>query len=412
MVSQSNQPAIELIGLTKVFRDFWMRQRVAAVRELSLTVQHGEIFGLLGPNGSGKTTTIKMILGLLYPSRGRVWIYGKSPSDVQVKSRIGFLPEETYLYRFLNAYETLDYYGRIFKIARRERRHRIETLLEMVGLTAGARRPIGEYSKGMARRIGLAQALINDPDLLILDEPTTGMDPIGSRQIKDLIVELGRRGKTILLSSHLLADCEDVCDRVSILYGGKVRAEGDVKHLLAKEELTQIVSERLEEDTVGAITALIERMEHKKVLQVGSPSDKLESLFLRIVEQARAERVETAGALGGGKIADFLTASRPSEGAGLIEQLMDTSREDAGEAVPVGAVPVRVPEAPKPDAAMLEQLVRQGDSDDGAVPPPPGQKTAGGSDKAGKTTPAEPADHSVIDDLVRRATDEEKSSDA
>jgi ABC-2 type transport system ATP-binding protein len=403
MVSHSNVTAIELIGLTKVFRDFWMRQRVAAVRDISLNIRHGEIFGLLGPNGSGKTTTIKMILGLLYPSKGRIWIYGKPPSDVQVKHRIGFLPEETYLYRFLNAHETLDYYGRIFKIPRRERRQRIEMLLEMVGLTAGARRPIGEYSKGMARRIGLAQALINDPDLLILDEPTTGMDPIGSRQIKDLIVELGRRGKTILLSSHLLADVEDVCDRVSILYGGKVRAEGDVKHMLAKEEMTQIISERLDDQTIRAVTSLIERMENKKVLQVGSPSDKLESLFLRIVEQARADKVETAGAIGGGRIADFLAAERPAEGDGLIEQLMDQSEQEAR--TPVAEVPAEPVAAPaKPDQAVLEQLVASVEPD--KEEPPAGRPDAPKRD----SKPA--ADRSVIDGLVRRGSDEEKSSDA
>ncbi len=404
MVSPSSVTAIELIGLTKVFRDFWMRERVTAVRELSLNIRQGEVFGLLGPNGSGKTTTIKMILGLLYPSKGRIWIYGKPPTDVQVKHRIGFLPEETYLYRFLNAHETLDYYGRIFKIPRRERRHRIEMLLEMVGLTAGARRPIGEYSKGMARRIGLAQALINDPDLLILDEPTTGMDPIGSRQIKDLIVELGRRGKTILLSSHLLADVEDVCDRVSILYGGKVRAEGDVKHLLAKEELTQIVTERLDPQTIRAITSLIERMENKKVLQVGSPSDKLESLFLRIVEQARAERVETAGAIGGGRIADFLAATQDGQGDDVIERLMDQSEEEARAA----AVQPGVPDAPadqpvRPDAAVLDQLVRQAEPETDAADQPA---------QAPPQPKAPQADRSLIDDLVKRGSDEEKSADA
>lgn len=409
-----SKPAIEMIGLTKVFRDFWMRQRVVAVRELTLAVRHGEIFGLLGPNGSGKTTTIKMILGLLYPSRGRVWVYGKQATDVQVKHRIGFLPEETYLYRFLNAFETLDYYGRIFKIGRRERHRRIEMLLDMVGLAAGARRPIGEYSKGMARRIGLAQALINDPDLLILDEPTTGMDPIGSRQIKDLIVELGRRGKTILLSSHLLADVEDVCDRVSILYGGKVRAEGDVKQLLARQEMTQIVAERLDEQTVRAVTGLIERMEHKKVLEVGNPSDKLESLFLRIVEQARAERVETAGVVAGGRIAEFLAAERPSEGEGLIEQLMDESEREARAPVPAGAAPAQEqgqPQETGPDASVLEQLVSRGDSNE-PERKPEGPARGTRAEPAVSDKPATPADRSVIDDLVRRTADEEKSGDA
>lgn len=398
--------AVELIGLTKVFRDFWMRQRVVAVRDLALNVRHGEIFGLLGPNGSGKTTTIKMILGLLYPSKGRVWVYGKSPSDVQIKNRIGFLPEETYLYRFLNAYETLDYYGRIFKLDRRERNRRIEMLLEMVGLAAVARRPIGEYSKGMARRIGLAQALINDPDLLILDEPTTGMDPIGSRQIKDLIVELGRRGKTILLSSHLLADVEDVCDRVSILYGGKVRAEGDVKQLLEKQEMTQIISERLSEQTVQAVRNLIERMESKQVIQVGSPSDKLESLFLRIVEQARTEKLETAGAQSGGRIADFLAGQRPGEdeGSQLIEHLVRQAEEPAlSRQVP--AEQSDIDRAVEPDADIIGQLVRNKGSAKGAD----GAESSDGQPRG--RSDADTADRSVIDDLVKRSN-EGKSSDA
>jgi len=394
MAVPGNGLAVELIGLTKVFRDFWMRQRVVAVRELSLTIQHGEIFGLLGPNGSGKTTSIKMILGLLYPSKGRVWVYGKSPTDVQVKNRIGFLPEETYLYRFLNAYETLDYYGRIFKLDRRERRKRIEMLLEMVGLSAVGRRHIGEYSKGMARRIGLAQALINDPDLLILDEPTTGMDPIGSRQIKDLIVELGRRGKTILLSSHLLGDVEDVCDRVSILYGGRVRAEGDVKQLLAKQEMTQIITERLDEATVRAVQSLIEKMEHKKVIQVGSPSDKLESLFLRIVEQARTERLETAGAQSGGRIADFLAAQAGGgdQGERLIEQLVRQTEEPA----PVPAAVQPAAAGRRPEADVIDQLVGQG----------VGEPDEPSDDKPARSGAKDPADRRVIDDLVKGSNEE------
>ncbi len=413
MVYRSETTAIEMVGLTKVFRDFWMRQRVVAVRDLNLEISPGEVFGLLGPNGSGKTTTIKMMLGLLYPSKGRVWIYGKPPTDVQVKARIGFLPEETYLYRFLNAYETLDYYGRIFKLARRERKHRIEMLLEMVGLSATARRPIGEYSKGMARRIGLAQALINDPDLLILDEPTTGMDPIGSRQIKDLIVELGRRGKTILLSSHLLADVEDVCGRVSILYGGKVRAEGDVKQLLAKQEMTQIVAERLDERTIRAIRDLIERMEDKKVVEIGSPSDKLESLFLRIVEQARTERAETAGAVAGGRIAEFLAAQTDGqgEGEGIIEQLMAAREQpDEQEAMPVGSEPDAGQKARKPESSVLDELVARNEPEGSQRPAGPLAPRESDEDDESRRRPEPRADRSVIDDLVRKASDEETDS--
>jgi ABC-2 type transport system ATP-binding protein len=226
-------PVVECVGLTKVFQDFWGRDKVLAVDHLDLEVLPGEVFGLLGPNGSGKSTTIKMLLGLLYPTSGAARVFGRPPTDTAVKARIGFMPEESYLYRYLNAFETLDYYGRLFKLDRHERRRRTEQLIDMVGLKRAGRRPVGTYSKGMARRIGLAQALINDPDFLILDEPTTGLDPVGTRQIKDVIEILGQRGKTVLLCSHLLADVQDVCDRVGIMYGGREQAHGLVGDLLA-----------------------------------------------------------------------------------------------------------------------------------------------------------------------------------
>ncbi|MEM8782558.1 MAG: ABC transporter ATP-binding protein, partial [Planctomycetota bacterium] len=219
---------IRCLQLTKVFKDFWLRDRVRAVDAIDLDVRRGEVFGLLGPNGSGKSTTIKMILGLLHPTSGRIAVLGKVPRDVSIKEHIGYLPEESYLYKFLNARETLEYYGKLFHQNRRKRQRRIDMLLEMVGLDQVQRRPIGEYSKGMQRRIGLAQALINDPKLLVLDEPTTGMDPIGTKQIKDLIVRLKDAGKTVLLCSHLLADVEDVTDRCAIMFGGKVRRAGAV----------------------------------------------------------------------------------------------------------------------------------------------------------------------------------------
>jgi len=219
----SQDMVVKCIGLTKIFKDFWLRNRVKAVNEIDLDIHRGEVFGLLGPNGSGKSTTIKLILGLLHPTAGRIAVFGKHPRDVKNKQRIGYLPEESYLYPFLNAYETLEYYARLFHQKRGIRKGRIDTLLEMVGLQHVARRPIGEYSKGMQRKIGLAQALINDPDLLILDEPTSGMDPIATADVKRVITSLAERGKTILLCSHLLADVEDVTDRVAIMYGGKVR---------------------------------------------------------------------------------------------------------------------------------------------------------------------------------------------
>src|SRR5690606_36160480 len=232
-------------GLTKVFKDFWLRDKARAVDGIDFEIYANEIFGLLGPNGSGKSTTIKMILGLLHVTRGKLTVFGKAPNDVSIKKRIGFLPEESYLYRFLNPRETLDYYGKLFSIDRRTRVRRIDQLLEMVGLGQAHNRPVGEFSKGMQRRIGIAQALINDPDFLILDEPTSGLDPIGTKQVKDLIIEPRRRGKTILLRSHLLADVEDVCDRMVMLYGGRNRAQGTTGELLSVTDHTVIETPRL-----------------------------------------------------------------------------------------------------------------------------------------------------------------------
>ena len=303
-MSKDGTPVVETLALSKVFKDFWRRDRVTAVADLDLRVEPGEIFGLLGPNGSGKTTTIKIILGLLYPTRGRALVFGRLPTEVAVKNRIGYLPEESYLYRFLNARETLDYYARLFQYPRRERMRRIDMLLDMVGLAGVARRRVGEYSKGMARRIGLAQALINDPDLLILDEPTTGLDPLGTRQIKNLISdELRRRGKTVLLCSHLLADVEEVCDRVCILYGGKRRAIGGVEELLTSHDQTQINLPHLDEATVRDVLEFLRRYAGDGEIKVTNPTKRLEDYFLDVVEQARRERLQTAGAEKGGDAA-------------------------------------------------------------------------------------------------------------
>ena len=190
-------PIIRASELTKVFRDFWHRPKVRAVDHITFSVARGEVFGLLGPNGSGKSTTIKLILGLLHPSHGQLAVLGHSPRDVKSKARVGYLPEESYLYPYLTSEETLDFYGRLFDLSPAERRNRIGQLLDMIGLGHARHRVVGEFSKGMARRIGLAQALINDPDLVVLDEPTSGLDPIGCRQMKDLIRTLAARGKTV-----------------------------------------------------------------------------------------------------------------------------------------------------------------------------------------------------------------------
>ncbi|MBT5582797.1 MAG: ABC transporter ATP-binding protein, partial [Phycisphaerae bacterium] len=280
------------------------------------------IFGLLGPNGSGKSTTIKMILGLLRPTAGRLSVFGRPATDVAVKRHIGFLPEESYLYRYLTPLETLDYYGRLFGLRRVERRRRSEQLLDMVGLSGVAHRHVGEFSKGMMRRIGLAQALVNDPEFLILDEPTSGLDPIGTKLVKELILDLRSRGKTILLSSHLLGDVQDVCDRMVMLYGGKIRAEGTVDDLLQDTERTVIRTGRLDQETIDRIDAVL-RERGGAIEQVESPKQRLEDLFLDIVEQARKERIATSGATEGGETAAFLRSEKQS-GDDLVDHLQNT----------------------------------------------------------------------------------------
>jgi ABC-2 type transport system ATP-binding protein len=302
---------IACAGVTKVFRDFWMRPRVRAVEDVDLKVHRGQIFGLLGPNGSGKSTTIKMLLGLLQPSAGRIAVLGKRPTDVETKRLIGYLPEESYLYRFLSGRETLEYYGRLFRLERRTRAERIDMLLDMVGLDVVQDRPVGEYSKGMQRRIGLAQALINDPQLLILDEPTSGMDPVGAKQIKDVIALLAQRGKTVLLCSHLLADVEDLCDRVAIMYGGKIRVEGTCSELLESEHATLIETSEMSEPVTRALRGWLDERS-VQITKIERPRRRLESLFLEIVEKARSEGVQTAGARSGGRVAEFLEKPTPS----------------------------------------------------------------------------------------------------
>ena len=305
--------AVETFSLTKIFSDWWGRNKVYAVDDLNLRIRYNEVFGLLGPNGSGKTTTLKVLLGLLYPTKGKTVVLGGDGADSKISARIGFLPEESYLYKYLNARETLDFYGRLFGLDRQVRKIRIEALLDMVGLKAVANRAVGTFSKGMARRIGLAQALINDPDLLILDEPTTGLDPIGTRQIKDLIMGLAKRGKTILLCSHLLADVEDVCDRIAILYGGKIQAEGHVSDLLQQTNKRQITTGSISDAAVDRIKQIIREEEAECV--VTSPMDKLETFFIKTVATAQQQGRPTSGVVSDGttQISDFLVSQSAEE---------------------------------------------------------------------------------------------------
>jgi ABC-2 type transport system ATP-binding protein len=393
----SESTIVEAVGLTKTFSDFWMRATARAVDGIDFHIDRHEIFGLLGPNGSGKSTTIKMILGLLHKSRGKLVVFGRDPSDVAVKRKIGYLPEETYLYRFLNPTETLDYYGKLFGLDRRTRRRRTEELLDMVGLTQVAHRPAGEFSKGMARRLGLAQALVNDPELLILDEPTSGLDPLGTRQVKDLILELGRRGKTILLTSHLLADVEDVCDRMVILYGGKIRAAGTSDELLADTQHTLLRTPRLSEAAIAAVDRALQSAQGVGIESVESPRQTLESLFLDIVERARAEQLATSGAQSGGRIASFLPGETQGEGESVVADLVRAGEEPAPAPKSVLREQGRVPVAPKgADTAMLDALVD------------PSRTQGSGADAAPKSAPPQvrkdssgnQPDQGVIDSLL------------
>jgi ABC-2 type transport system ATP-binding protein len=388
MIAMDNKPVVQAVGLTKVFKDFWHRDRVVAVDRLDFEIQAHEVFGLLGPNGSGKTTTIKIMLGLLYPTRGRISVLGRPPTDVAIKSRIGYLPEESYLYRFLNARETLEYYGRLFQIPRRDRVRRVEQLLEMVGLTREARRRVGEYSKGMARRIGLAQALINDPDLLLLDEPTTGLDPIGTREIKDLILFLNReKRKTVLLCSHLLADVEDVCQRVAVLYGGRRQTLGNIHELLSQENLTQITTEKLSEEAIAKIRSIVEH-EDKQVVSVVAPTAKLETFFLRVVREAQSMRPETSGAIAGGRIAGFLAESAPVEGKALVDSLIAAADKRIEP-------PTEPPAAPSPPEELAEQVIETLLTSK----PTPTSETPELHAPAGQ--PADQPDQSLIERLIR-----------
>ena len=336
---------VSVRGLTKIFKDFWGRPKARAVDNADFEVRRGEVFGLLGPNGSGKSTTVKLMLGLLYPTKGHIEVFGHSPRHVATKSRIGYLPEESYLYRYLNSRETLDFFGNLFRLPRKERNDRAEQLLEMVGLSQARMRAVGEFSKGMQRRIGLAQALINDPDLVILDEPTSGLDPIGCREVKDLIVALARRGKTVILSSHLLADVEDVCDRVVIYYGGKVQARGTLKELLATPDEIRITTPALSRETMERVLAIIRQDVAQDKVKIDTPTQNLESYFLGVVQTARQAAAETSGAMSGARVAAYLRGDGETKSASdrVLERL----------AAPQAAAPAPVP-APLPVDTLIE----------------------------------------------------------
>ena len=320
-MEQKYEPVVQAVGLTKMFRDFWNRPKARAVNGIDFEVRPGEVVGLLGPNGSGKSTTVKMLLGLLYPTGGKLTVFGRSPRAVETKREIGYLPEESYLYKFLTAEETLDFFGSLFNLSAADRKQRIDQLLDMVGLAHARRRRVGEFSKGMQRRIGLAQAMINDPAFLILDEPTSGLDPLGCREVKDLILTLKKRGKTVLITSHLLSDVEDICDRVIILYGGKIRAEGALDNLLTVNNETRIMTPELPKAAMDQLLSILRANLDGDEFRIDHPRRTLEEFFLDVIDTAKRESVETSGVVSGGRIADYLTSDSSDKNA-VLENLL------------------------------------------------------------------------------------------
>ncbi|MBT3377150.1 MAG: ABC transporter ATP-binding protein [Lentisphaerae bacterium] len=293
-------------GVTKVFKDFWGRPRVTAVRGVDIRVTEGSIFGLLGPNGAGKSTLIKMVLGHLYPTSGALRVLGRPPVDVEAKSRLGYLPERPVFYKTLTAEEILSLFGQILGLPKQEIARRTDQLIEMVGLQGARRRPVGGFSHGMSRRLGLAQALLNDPDLLLLDEPTAGLDPIGCHEVKNLILTLAARGKTVVMSSHLLADVQNVCDEIMIMYGGRVQQTGSVADLLAQADEVQIRAPRVSDDVISSVRSQLATEADASAIHVSVPTRSLEDYFLDVVRRANEDRQETAGAQMGAGVAAYL----------------------------------------------------------------------------------------------------------
>ncbi|MEE2756440.1 MAG: ABC transporter ATP-binding protein [Myxococcota bacterium] len=319
--------ALEIDGLTKTFhlgflgalRPFrkvadalqmkGIAYRVDAVRGISLNVEQGEIFGFLGPNGAGKTTTIKMLMGLIHPSAGGARIFGQSIGHIQTRERIGFLPEHPYFYEHLKPIEFLEYYARLFPMTARERKQRAQALIDRVGLNHAVDRPLRKYSKGMIQRVGLAQALINDPDLVILDEPMSGLDPMGRKDVRDIILELSERGKTIFFSSHILQDVEMLCSRVSILVDGQIRREGQLSSLLSEGQTeVEVTLADIEEADIEHLSPFA-----KRVQKVG------QTYSFATADQGRANALIAAGMAVQGTVVRVVPVARSLESV-FVEQ--------------------------------------------------------------------------------------------
>jgi len=274
-------PAVQIEGITKTFPVPLRRQRVMAVKNLSLSVQPGEVYGLLGPNGCGKSTTLKILLGLVTPNSGRALIFGKDSREYRSRRDVGFLPENPYFYKFLTAAETLAFYGKICGLSGKTLATRIDELIELVGLCDARDRRVGGFSKGMLQRIGLAQALIQDPGLVVLDEPTAGVDPAGSHQIRDLILDLKKRGKTVLLTSHLLEQVQEICDRVGIMARGEMIREGSLDDLVRVKNQTEFVIENAPPELAAQIQNLVAQSP-ARLVATRQPERSLESVFLEL----------------------------------------------------------------------------------------------------------------------------------
>ena len=274
-------PAISIQNLTKEYSVPFRRERVTAVKDLSLIVEPGQVYGLLGPNGSGKSTTMKIVLGLVSPTSGKTEIFGRDSVEVDSREDVGFLPENPYFYKYLTGEETLHFYGKLCGLKGAKLRDRARELLRLVGLEEAADRRLGGYSKGMLQRIGLAQAMVQEPRLLVLDEPTAGVDPAGSREIRDLILDFKKRGITVLLCSHLLGQVQEICDRIGILHRGVLIREGRLDDLISIENQTEIILENASPELLGEIQALIAKTP-ARVLDQRKPHTTLERYFLDV----------------------------------------------------------------------------------------------------------------------------------
>ncbi len=289
MDTSPTTPAVQINHLVKEFPSPFRKTKVRAVNDVSLTIMPGEVYGLIGPNGSGKSTTMKALLGLLVPTAGACHVFGKNSLKTDSRQDIGFLPENPYFYKHLTGEETLKFYAKLCGIRGKHLKQRVREMLELVSLEDAAKRRIGGYSKGMLQRIGLAQALIHNPRLLILDEPTAGVDPLGSRMIRDLILDLKKQGVTIFLCSHLLEQVQEVCDQVGIIFKGKIVKEGRLEDLIAIEDQTEILIKNASPEDASRIRNMIETTTSAEIISIGKPRTTLERLFLEEAQRSEAE---------------------------------------------------------------------------------------------------------------------------